>query len=310
MALDLATLMVNPKDMMAFIHLYEYAKGVGSATAKELFEGLTTLGEGNLLQGILDPAAMTNPFRERTTNYQLGLFDHPSHVGSVSRFSHLGLEESFMAHPILKHPALNAEAVRFLHAHFRLVESLKLKKNPVSVMRAILSSKLYAGIVDQLATKRATLKNGEIDPMRKEEALERIRRKGNLLLQLAGAYGTLEKFINAMVLGGGELSEGEGVNLLTVHASKGLEFDEVYVIDLMDGRFPNRKLASKAGLVEEERRLFYVAVTRAKNRLFLSYARHDAFKDIDFLPSQFLYEAGLLKPDGTYERLKRISAED
>ena len=42
-------------------------------------------------------------------------------------------------------------------------------------------------------------------------------------------------------LGGGELSEGEGVNLLTVHASKGLEFPEVFVVDLVDGRFPNRK---------------------------------------------------------------------
>ncbi|WP_457595367.1 ATP-dependent helicase [Hydrogenimonas sp.] len=305
-ALDLATLMANPKDMMAFIHLFEYAHGIGSATAKELFEGLVALGGGNMIEGILHPDTKVNPFRARTVNYQLGLFDHPTHVGSVSRFAHLGLDENFMAHPILKHPALNADGVRFIYDFFLLVRSLRLKKQPLSLMREILASNTYGFIIEQLAAKRALLKNGEIDAAKKEEAKERIRRKGVLLTQLAGAYGSLEKFINAMVLGGGELSEGEGVNLLTVHASKGLEFDEVYVIDLMDGRFPNRKLASQAGLIEEERRLFYVAVTRAKNILYLSYATYDKFKDTSFFPSQFLYEAGMLKKDVTYEKLKRL----
>jgi DNA helicase-2/ATP-dependent DNA helicase PcrA len=104
-----------------------------------------------------------------------------------------------------------------------------------------------------------------------------------------------------MVLGGGELSEGEGVNLLTVHASKGLEFDDVFVVDLMDGRFPNHKLMNKSGgNIEEERRLFYVAVTRAKDRLSLSYAKYDRVKKIDFKPSPFLYEAGLLKGEANY----------
>ncbi|BDY11984.1 ATP-dependent helicase [Hydrogenimonas cancrithermarum] len=305
-ALDIATLMANPKDMMAFIHIFEYAKGIGSATAKELFEGLVALGEGSMLQGIFRPKAMTNPFKARTTNYQLGLFDHPTQIGSVSRFAHLGFDEQFIAHPILKHPALNSDGVRFIHDFFKLAASLKQKKQPQAIVRSILSSTTYGYIIEQLAIKRATLKNGEVDELKKEEAMERIKRKGVLLIQLASAYNTLEKFINAMVLGGGELSEGEGVNLLTVHASKGLEFDEVYVIDLMDGRFPNRKLASQAGLIEEERRLFYVAVTRAKNLLYLSYAKYDSFKDITFFPSQFLYEAALLKKDQTYEKLKTL----
>ena len=78
-----------------------------------------------------------------------------------------------------------------------------------------------------------------------------------------------------MVLGSKELTQGDGVNLLTVHASKGLEFREVYIVDLMEGRFPNKKLATQVGGIEEERRLFYVAVTRAKERLYLSYAESD-----------------------------------
>ena len=100
-----------------------------------------------------------------------------------------------------------------------------------------------------------------------------------------------------MILGSSEASEGSGVNLLSIHASKGLEFQNVYVVDLMDGRFPNRKLISKGGSIEEERRLFYVAITRAKENLILSFAKKDNVKNIDYTPSIFLYEGELLSKD-------------
>ena len=98
-----------------------------------------------------------------------------------------------------------------------------------------------------------------------------------------------------MILGSNESSEGSGVILLTIHASKGLEFRDVYIIDLMDGRFPNHKLIAKGGSLEEERRLFYVAITRAKENLYLSYAKKDIMKNIDYKPSIFLYEANMIK---------------
>ena len=100
-----------------------------------------------------------------------------------------------------------------------------------------------------------------------------------------------------MILGGSEMSEGDGVNLLSIHASKGLEFKEVYVIDLMDGRFPNRKLMSKGVSLEEERRLFYVAVTRAKDIVYLSFAKYDKIKKMTFVESPFLHEAGLVSKE-------------
>ena len=97
-----------------------------------------------------------------------------------------------------------------------------------------------------------------------------------------------------MILGSTESSEGTGVNLLTVHSSKGLEFEEVFIVDLMQGRFPNEKLMQGGGDLEEERRLFYVASTRAKSTLYLSYAKMDKSKQKTFDPSIFLYEAELL----------------
>ncbi|TCL40027.1 DNA helicase-2/ATP-dependent DNA helicase PcrA [Anaerospora hongkongensis] len=83
----------------------------------------------------------------------------------------------------------------------------------------------------------------------------------------------------------------DAINLMTIHGSKGLEFDTVYLVGMNQGVFP-----SKRGEIEEERRLAYVAATRAKNRLHLTYA--DAVSDwsgnmVNASPSQFLDEFGL-----------------
>ena len=90
----------------------------------------------------------------------------------------------------------------------------------------------------------------------KKSAFFKSNRRVETLKQLSNRHHNINNFINATILGGGEMSEGGGVNLLSVHASKGLEFKEVYVVDLMDGRFPNRTLMKKGGSLEEERRLF------------------------------------------------------
>jgi len=65
--------------------------------------------------------------------------------------------------------------------------------------------------------------------------------------------------------------DNETVRLSTIHQAKGLEFDVVFVIMLCDGLFPSARSLDVPGGDEEERRLFYVAVTRARNELYLSY---------------------------------------
>ncbi len=293
--LDLLVLLVNPKDMMAFIHVFDYAKGVGSALAKDFFHCLTHFGEGDLSSGVLSPSLFDLPKLNPNKNIQLGLFDDDLEIGSISRFSALDLDEEVRAHPLLKHPRLSTEGLFFFRDYRDFMKSVKQSKTPSTILQKAIDSKLYKDIVEKLSTQRAQLKSGEIDEEKKKLSQERIWRKARLLTDLCKPYKELRRFVNAMVLGGNELSEGEGVNLLTVHASKGLEFSEVYVVDLMDGRFPNRKLMSKGGSIEEERRLFYVAVTRAKDKLHLSSAKTDRVKKLDFIPSPFLYEAGLIK---------------
>ena len=293
--LDFISLLVNPKDMMAFIHIFENSKGIGTSIAKDIFLSLVHFGEGDLVDGILNPKTFTLPKLNPNRNTQLGLFDDDLEIGAISRFAHIEMEEKIRAHPLLKYPKLTQDGLRFFINFYELFGSLRRVKNISSIVAKIVSSKLYSSFANDLADSRAKLKSGEIDQNRKELAKERILRKARLLFDLSKHYRDLNHFINAMVLGSGEMSEGEGVNLLTIHASKGLEFSEVYIIDLMEGRFPNTRLMEQTGSLEEERRLFYVAVTRAKDRLFLSSAKFDRVKKKEFKPSNFLQEAGLIK---------------
>ncbi len=290
--LDLMSLLVNPKDMMAFIHVFEYARGVGSALSKEFFQCFLHFGEGRFMQGVLYPKVHDLPKLNPNKNIQLGLFDDDNEIGTATRFKSLDLESSIYKHALLKHPKLTIDGVTFFKEFYTLMRDIHTLEKPSDILKYAIQSTLYTGIVELLSVQRGRLKSGEVDEEKKKQAKERIERKARLLLDLSRQYKELRRFVNAMVLGGNELSEGEGVNLLTVHASKGLEFPEVYVIDLVDGRFPNRKMMSS---IEEERRLFYVAVTRARDRLYLSLAKFDKVKKIDYKPSQFLHEAGLIK---------------
>ena len=79
----------------------------------------------------------------------------------------------------------------------------------------------------------------------------------------------------------------EGIRLMTMHAAKGLEFDTVFIIQANEGRIPYKKSLKENG-VEEERRLFYVAMTRAKNALKIVYVKTKNGKETS--PSRFVDE--------------------
>ncbi|MGA1932800.1 ATP-dependent helicase [Arcobacter sp. YIC-464] len=297
--IDMLVMQLSHNDMMAFIHVLEHGKGIGKAIAKDIFDALIKLGHGDLFKGLFYPDKdIKNPYESnKVKNIQLGLFDDFIELGSVSKFKDCAFEEAFLGNPILKHPKLSVDGAKYVYDFYLLLKHLRRSKNPETLLSNISSSMMYSKIKELLATKRATQKDGTINVMQKTKALAKINRKVMLLKNLSRNFNDLSKFVNSMILGGSEMSEGDGVNLLSVHASKGLEFKEVYVIDLMDGRFPNRKLMSKGGSIEEERRLFYVAVTRAKDILYLSFAKYDKIKKLTFVASPFLREAGLVKGD-------------
>jgi DNA helicase-2/ATP-dependent DNA helicase PcrA len=114
--------------------------------------------------------------------------------------------------------------------------------------------------------------------------------------EITGQYGNdLSSFLAHASLEAGEHQAGEGddaLQLMTVHSAKGLEFNMVFISGLEDGLFPHENSLLEDKGLEEERRLMYVAVTRARQRLYLSFAQTRMLHGQTRynLPSRFLDE--------------------
>lgn len=93
---------------------------------------------------------------------------------------------------------------------------------------------------------------------------------------LTATMSPLSAFLSHASLEAGDNQAQAGqdaLQLMTVHSAKGLEFDAVFMTGLEEGLFPHENSASEQGGEEEERRLMYVAITRARKRLFISFAQ-------------------------------------
>jgi DNA helicase-2/ATP-dependent DNA helicase PcrA len=116
-----------------------------------------------------------------------------------------------------------------------------------------------------------------------------------------GESATLVDYLEMVSLVSPVDSESKGVTLMTVHAAKGLEFPVVFVTGLEDGVFPSLRNGEDEAAIAEERRLAYVSITRARERLFLSNARYRRLFGRDAAPfreSRFLADI----PDSSIAR--------
>ena len=129
-----------------------------------------------------------------------------------------------------------------------------------------------------------------------EELLNGMRDFTEGQQELADASGSLSEFLEDVALAT-DLDKDDDPNsdrvaLMTIHLAKGLEFPYVYIVGLEEDLFPSALSLNTRSELEEERRLFYVALTRAKERAFLSYtlSRYRWGKLIDAEPSRFIEE--------------------
>jgi DNA helicase-2/ATP-dependent DNA helicase PcrA len=111
----------------------------------------------------------------------------------------------------------------------------------------------------------------------------------------AAAMPELVAFLSyaALEAGEGQAQAGEeGVQLMTLHSAKGLEFPLVFLAGMEEGVFPSGRSTEESGRLEEERRLAYVGITRARQKLVLSYAETRRIHGADMygVPSRFLRE--------------------
>lgn len=158
---------------------------------------------------------------------------------------------------------INGKAGETLNQFVAMIERLKAKMTSIPLLEVLES------IANESGLRTMYEANHEVD------RLENVKELINDVITFQNQYpeAGLDEYLQMVSLYGdrNDLTSGEFLQLMTIHAAKGLEFDTVFVIGLSEGIFPNERALSegKRGL-EEERRLAYVAYTRAKNKLYLS----------------------------------------
>ena len=188
-----------------------------------------------------------------------------------------------------------------------IVERIKLSADPVTELSLFPSGKSYQAQLADLVALFVRLTAPDKQPVTHFDAVwsyykpifERIyhddypRRSRDLdqLREILAGYADLQQFLDDTALDPPEPSTDDPLSeesndrlvLSTIHSAKGLEWDTVFVIHLTEGKFPPSQAFAPEQL-EEERRLFYVAATRARRRLFFTYPRE--VMSADRMPSR------------------------
>ena len=157
-------------------------------------------------------------------------------------------------------------------------------------------------------TDHVTKKTGLIQELKKDGTPEGIARIENIeeLLngikdftegqkEVDGARGSLAEFLEDVALAtdlDNDTGDDDRVALMTIHLAKGLEFPTVFIVGMEEDLFPSAMSMNTRSELEEERRLFYVALTRAEHQAYLTYAqsRYRWGKLVDSEPSRFIEE--------------------
>jgi len=189
---------------------------------------------------------------------------------------------------------LNAGTLKKIQGFVDLILSLKIE-----------NEKSNAFEIADLVTKKSGLvlelkKDGTPEGVSKveniEELLNGIRDFVEGQKELADAKGNLSEFLEDVALATDFDTETEGdedfVYLMTIHLSKGLEFPVVFIVGMEEDLFPSALSLNTRSELEEERRLFYVALTRAEQKAILTYtlSRYRWGKLVDAEPSRFIEE--------------------
>ncbi len=153
-----------------------------------------------------------------------------------------------------------------------LIDRYRTKATDSSVDRLILS------LVDEIGFADALRAEGPEGLERLDNVAELARGAAELVIEEGGEVGLrpLDHFLQrATLVAGIDLlgPDADAVTMMTLHTAKGLEFPVVFIAGLENGLFPLSRSVDDPALLEEERRLFYVGITRAERKLYLSWAR-------------------------------------
>jgi DNA helicase-2/ATP-dependent DNA helicase PcrA len=154
-----------------------------------------------------------------------------------------------------------------------------------------------------------------------EATVEAAGREENILelINVASEFTTVDEFLEqvALVADSDDLDDGNHVTLMTMHSAKGLEYPVVFIVGLEEGVFPHSRSLNDPEELEEERRLAYVGITRAREKLVLSHSwSRSLYGNTQYNPpSRFLNEIPeeLLQREGSVDSgidSRRLVADD
>lgn len=232
-------------------------------------------------------------------------------LGALSEFSRahsMSLLETFekaLEIPDLSpRAASSASALSGLIARYR--EMFMRGRDMGKILKELIEEISYNNYISELyrtpetAFRKIENLEGFVESLRRYELAESTGRAPSL-------HGFLEAMALTDLLEAKDEKVSRGVTLISFHSSKGLEFPVVFIVGTEEDILPHRKSADSEEGLEEERRLFYVGITRAKNELYITYADHRTKygKEAAAVPSRFLDEipAEVIKKLDRFEEL-------
>ncbi|HUH74518.1 MAG TPA: UvrD-helicase domain-containing protein [Chitinophagales bacterium] len=258
-------ILVNPHDEEAIKRVLGLTKGIGTTTVDRIIVGTNQLN-----------VSMWDMIRR------------PENIPQVTKsayqliFNFGMMMQSFQVQLKTKNAYEMAEMIG---RQTGLVENLFQDKTPEGISRYENVQELLSGIKAYTLSEKPVLEEDEVAP---ENDLAEYLQQISLLTDQDSKDDDPNK-----------------VKLMTIHASKGLEFPSVFVVGLEENLFPSMLSLNTRDELEEERRLFYVAITRAQDRLFLSYANSRVkFGSIQYNDvSRFIEEVGINNLDMSQAKL-------
>jgi DNA helicase-2/ATP-dependent DNA helicase PcrA len=209
------------------------------------------------------------------------------HLDGAARRRGRGLLEACVEIP----PEVGGKARRALEEFARLIARLAASRASATLPALIDEVLADSGYRDALKAERTAEADTRLENL---EELIAASEEFIVAREVEGTPATLEAFLDgvSLVADTDELdSEAAGVTLMTLHSAKGLEFPVVFLTGLEEGVFPHSRSMGDREELEEERRLCYVGLTRARTRLFLSHALHRRIQGYGVgEPSRFLLE--------------------
>ena len=247
--------------------------------------------------------AVANPADEISVKRVLGVPKRGVGESSVAKLDALAASTGTTFFEAMRHAndaGLTGTAARGVESFVRLLDdlALRLDDGPGDLLQAALTDSGYLA---------------ELEADGSVESAGRLENLGELVGS-AREFTRLEEFLEqvALVADTDDLDDDNRVVLMTLHSAKGLEFPAVFLVGMEEGVFPHSRALTEPVELEEERRLAYVGITRAQQRLFVAHAwsrqlfgstnYNPPSRFLDEIPTELMEQVGAVSGRSSYGR--------